>query len=263
MGLKKKKSSKRSTGGRKGSSGSSHSSSKRKSGSSYAGKKSSGSVHSSKKRSKKSSRSRKKKSPVVPVIIVVVVIAAALVLGMKSGILVLSAYTGDYDGLTEITERRIKTDEDSGIEYVNNTILAIVDGSASDEEKKELAKTVKGKTIGEITGTVDIMQIRVRSGSPDELQELAEELAESDLVYFVSYDYVVGSDGSAAAALASIFGESEVTEELGSLFEEAGEELNDLYEALTGTTSEETGTEEETEESEQYLLSELLTEMME
>lgn len=238
MGLKKKKSSKRS----------------------------SGSVHSSKKRSKKSSKSsksRKKKSPVVPVIIVVVVIAAALVLGMKSGILVLSAYTGDYDGLTEIKERQVKTDEDSGIEYVNNTVLAIVDSSASDEEKKELAKTVKGKTIGEITGTVDVMQIRVRNGSPDELQELAEELAESDLVYFASYDYVVGSDGSAAAMLASIFGESEATEELGSLFEEAGEELNDLYEALTGTTSEETGTEEESVESEQYLLSELLTEMME
>ena len=103
-------------------------------------------------------------------------------------------YTGDYEGLAELDEEHLALDEETGIEYVDNTILVLVEDGLTNAQKESIALSVDGVVIGEYEGMAGLLQIEVEVSSLAELEALAEELEENELVYYACYDYVAEYD---------------------------------------------------------------------
>ena len=103
-------------------------------------------------------------------------------------------YTGDYEGLAELDEEHLAVDEETGIEYVDNTILVLVEDGLTNAKKESIALSVDGVVIGEYAGMAGLLQIEVEVSDLAELEALAEKLEENELVYYACYDYVTEED---------------------------------------------------------------------
>ncbi len=107
-------------------------------------------------------------------------------------------YTGDgtvisseVGTIVHPSEEHIVTDDETLIQYVDNTVLAFIHSDLTDEEKQDVAATVNGTIIGELYECVTMLQIEVEVSTLSELEELIEVLEEHELVYSAFYDFVM------------------------------------------------------------------------
>lgn len=82
----------------------------------------------------------------------------------------------------------IKTDEKTGIKYIDNEIMIMFEGHVSEEQQKEIIEEIAGKLVGNIGSTVK--QVEVPSRSLDGLKKLVKELESKDEVFGAMYDRV-------------------------------------------------------------------------
>ncbi len=107
-------------------------------------------------------------------------------------------YTGDgtvisseVGTIVHPSEEHIVTDDETLIQYVDNTVLAFIHSDLTDEEKQDVAATVNGTIIGELYECGSMLQIEVEVSTLSELKELIEVLEEHELVYSAAYDFVM------------------------------------------------------------------------
>ena len=73
-------------------------------------------------------------------------------------------------------KENIKTDEATGIKYINNEIMIMFNTGVSKERKKEIINNINGKIVGIIDEEWDWIQVEVSERSYNELEELIKEL---------------------------------------------------------------------------------------
>lgn len=89
-------------------------------------------------------------------------------------------YTASEDQYM-LYEKDVSYDEGIGIHYVNNIILVFCEPGTSDEEKEEVANELNGTIEGRMD-SIDQIQVRVKKGTYQELNQLCEEAKEKDYV---------------------------------------------------------------------------------
>ena len=91
---------------------------------------------------------------------------------------ILTYESGDYVYRYEPEE--ISADAETSTIYVENLLLAYTEPGLSRSQKERLAEQVGGALVGEVTGGINLMQIRVEEASLAGLSSLAEELMEEE-----------------------------------------------------------------------------------
>lgn len=89
-------------------------------------------------------------------------------------------YTASEDQYM-LYEKDVSYDERTGIHYVNSIILVFCEPGTSDEEKEEVANELNGTIEGRMD-SIDQIQVRVKKGTYQELNQLCEEAKEKDYV---------------------------------------------------------------------------------
>lgn len=82
-------------------------------------------------------------------------------------------------------------DEESGEIYFNNLLMVYTFTDLSNNDAQKLADLVNGRIVGDISGTINALQILVRESEFKELSNLANKLMESDDVLYARVDYPV------------------------------------------------------------------------
>lgn len=105
-------------------------------------------------------------------------------------------YSND-DTVYHPAEEALTYDAENNVIYFNNmlTVYTFSDLSRADTEK--LAKSVDGKIVGDISGCVNALQIRVDEATLDELNEKSEILMSDDNVLYAGYDYPISISNTA------------------------------------------------------------------
>ena len=85
----------------------------------------------------------------------------------------------DIDEVYEENEEDISTDEDTGIQFVNNIIIIDFDWDCTDERKAEIVNSINGKVVGGIEGYNEL-HVQVEKSTLDELESIIDELNEND-----------------------------------------------------------------------------------
>ncbi len=101
----------------------------------------------------------------------------------------------EADSLMDTDEEHIATDEETGIQYVNNTVLAFIQNYLTDEEKQSIADLVDGEIVGQLSGALDMLQIQVEVSTLTELEAMADTLETSELVYSATYNMLMEANG--------------------------------------------------------------------
>lgn len=99
-------------------------------------------------------------------------------------------YIPDEDALT--------FDEEECIIYYNNLLSVYLLSDLSDKELKALADRVDGKIVGDISGCINYVQIKVSDSSFEELNRKADILNQLEEVLYASYDAPMFMQPSAA-----------------------------------------------------------------
>lgn len=89
----------------------------------------------------------------------------------------------------------IKTDEKTGIKYINNEIMIMFHSGISKENQLEVIKSINGEIIGNIDGNV--FQVEISSRTLEELEQLCKEVAENEEVFGAITDSIIDVDLSA------------------------------------------------------------------
>lgn len=87
----------------------------------------------------------------------------------------------------DLDEKNVKTDEETGIHYVDNIVLVFFDIGIAEEEKMRVVNEIDGKLVGRID-SIDQFQIQVPSRSLDELKELCSQIDDMNGVISTSFD---------------------------------------------------------------------------
>ncbi len=82
-------------------------------------------------------------------------------------------------------------DKEKNVIYFNNLLIAYTVDNLSDSEAMELAKSVDGIVAGKISGSINAVQIKVKSTDLNGLNHGAEVLMKSEDVLFAGYDYPI------------------------------------------------------------------------
>lgn len=93
------------------------------------------------------------------------------------------------EGLYEYSEDDIVTDEETGAKYIDNVILVFLKKEITNEEQKEIVKSVSGEIIGSST-IVNQLQIRVPNTNYNELKNIIEKLEKIDGIVCATVDAV-------------------------------------------------------------------------
>ena len=93
---------------------------------------------------------------------------------------------GDYVYRYEPEE--IAADAETSTIYVENLLLAYTEPGLSRSQKERLAEQAGGVLVGEVTGGINLMQIRVEEASFSGLSSLAAKLMEEDGILYASHD---------------------------------------------------------------------------
>lgn len=86
-------------------------------------------------------------------------------------------------------EENICYDADMYMIYYDNLLIAYLMSEVSDSEAREIAESVDGTVVGNISGCINVLQIMVDSTELYHLNELADTLMESDQVLYATYDF--------------------------------------------------------------------------
>ena len=87
--------------------------------------------------------------------------------------------------------KQITFDEENLVVYYNNVILVYTYSKLEEEEMFNLAKIVNGQVVGNITGAVNAIQIRVPDSTLTEIEEMTQKLTLSEKVIFAGYEYPI------------------------------------------------------------------------
>lgn len=95
----------------------------------------------------------------------------------------------DYSYCPDI--KKIDFDHNENIMYFNNLLIAYTFTDLEAEAAKGLADKVDGTIVGDISGSVNALQIKVKESSLEELNEMASILMKDKNVIFAGYDYPI------------------------------------------------------------------------
>lgn len=87
-------------------------------------------------------------------------------------------------------KENIRTDEVTGIKYINNEIMIMFNTGVSKEKKEEINNNINGKIVGIIDKEWDWIQVEVSERSYNELEELIKELEKKEEVFGAILDLV-------------------------------------------------------------------------
>ena len=96
---------------------------------------------------------------------------------------------GDYSYHPDINQ--IEYDYNDNVMYFNDLLIVYTFSDPDEKTIKGLTDTVNGTIVGEISGSVNALQIKVKESSLEELNEMANALMEDENVLFAGYDYPI------------------------------------------------------------------------
>ena len=103
----------------------------------------------------------------------------------------------DGDFVYRFEPEDITADTQAAVLYVKNLLVVYTKPNLSPAEKLSLAKQVDGTVVGNISGCINALQIRVEEPELAGLEALAEKLMESDKVYYAEWDSPLWMDAQA------------------------------------------------------------------
>ena len=86
-------------------------------------------------------------------------------------------------------EKQIDYDEAEYIIFYNNLLFVYTSSDLSVKEAEKLAKSVDGEVVGDISGSVNCLQIRVEESTVQELKDKSDILMENENVVYANYDF--------------------------------------------------------------------------
>lgn len=92
----------------------------------------------------------------------------------------------------------ISYDEKTASLYFNNLIMVYTYSDLSMNDAESLAGMINGELIGDISGVMNVIQIKVQESTLSELNEKAEILMDSDSVLYAEYSYPIQLEGTQA-----------------------------------------------------------------
>lgn len=96
---------------------------------------------------------------------------------------------GDYVATPGLDH--IDYDAETNMLYFNNQLIVYTFTDLKREEADLLAELIGGKIVGDISGSINALQIQVDSSTLDELKAMADKLMESENVLYAGYDYPI------------------------------------------------------------------------
>lgn len=107
------------------------------------------------------------------------------------------AENGDY--VYHPTEDSISMDEDTFEIFYEDLLIVYLKDNMPEEEREQLAKSVGGKLVGNLSGCMNIIEILIQGSSGyAELEKTAEELMKNDAVVYASTEIPMIMDNSTA-----------------------------------------------------------------
>ena len=94
---------------------------------------------------------------------------------------------GDY--VFTPTEEHIAYDADINMLYFNNQLIVYTFSELSEDDAVKLADLVEGEIVGHLSGSINALQIRVKTSTLDELKSMATQLMKHTDVLYAGYDY--------------------------------------------------------------------------
>lgn len=125
----------------------------------------------------KKSRRKVRVATIIILFVVIAAVATAVYFIRQKDTKTYTASENQY----MLHEEDVSYDEATGIYYVNNIILVFCEPGTSDAEKEEVANELNG-TIEGCMDTIEQIQVRVKKGTYQELNQLCEEVKEKDYV---------------------------------------------------------------------------------
>ena len=104
----------------------------------------------------------------------------------------------DNDTAYHPEQENIAYDENETMIYFNNLLIVYTNSDLPEEDIKKLAESVDGEVVGRISGSMNVLQIKVKDSSISELNELAKKLMSFDEVLFADVDFPVQLKENAA-----------------------------------------------------------------
>lgn len=83
----------------------------------------------------------------------------------------------------------IDFDEEEGVIFFNNLLVVYTFTNLSEAEAYEVAASVDGIVVGKISGSINVIQVKVSETDLNGLNKKSEILMESDNILFAGYDY--------------------------------------------------------------------------
>ena len=116
-------------------------------------------------------------------------VISAIILGRGGNIQSTSITLDNGDRVSTPSEEHIAYDVDSSILYFNNQLIVYTFSDLSEDDASELADLVDGEIVGDISGSINALQIQVKPSTLAELEAIAAQLMESTDVLYAGYDY--------------------------------------------------------------------------
>lgn len=79
-------------------------------------------------------------------------------------------------------------DENEAVFYYNNVLSAYTFGTLDQAEAKALAESVNGKIVGQLRGSVNLVQIQVEESTLQELKDMIAQLQQNENVIYATYE---------------------------------------------------------------------------
>lgn len=95
------------------------------------------------------------------------------------------------------SEDKIVYDTENNAIFFNDMLMVYTFSDLSADDSEKLAKSVDGKIVGDISGCVNALQIKVNESTFDELNKKAEILMLDNNVLYAGYDYPISLDNTA------------------------------------------------------------------
>lgn len=86
-------------------------------------------------------------------------------------------------------QEHIGYDAETNALYFDNQLIVYTFADLKQEDADGLAKIIGGEIVGDISGSINALQIRVAPSTLDELESMANKLMESEDVLYAGYDY--------------------------------------------------------------------------
>ena len=99
----------------------------------------------------------------------------------KDGEITTTEMNVNFDGgtLADTEEKNVKTDKETGVQYVNNRLVITFNPKSTEEERQDVIDSVDGKVIGQINA-IKCYQVQVDNADLNELSALATEIRKNN-----------------------------------------------------------------------------------